>query len=151
MPISYSGLFEATVNGFWEGHSKFRYNLATYSFSLTAYSATAEVFSYDMWEIFKGLEKWGKIAETQTLGDNLLLWMSLVFVANSSSAQRFVMTGNPMIIFDREYTDAVVSSVKGNCNVSSTTSFEPISGQMTISWVYKDFVAEPLCYGAMQP
>eukprot|EP01034_Spumella_vulgaris_P035295 gene35295-biopygen30033 len=77
--------------------------------------------------------------------------MSLVIVNNTSSAQRFNMIGDPLIIFDRDYTEGVVSSVKGNCNVSSQAAFDKATGFMSLTLNYKDFTAEPKCVEALNP
>eukprot|EP01034_Spumella_vulgaris_P037586 gene37586-biopygen31936 len=91
------------------------------------------------------------MAKTQALDDNLLLWMSVVLVKNTSNSHRYTMVGDPLVVFDRDHTDGVVSSVKGNCNVSSVASFDNTNGRMSMSWNYKDFIAEPKCVHAMNP
>eukprot|EP01034_Spumella_vulgaris_P022557 gene22557-biopygen19648 len=101
--------------------------------------------------LYAGLKAFGASAKTNDLGGNLLLWMSLVFVNASSNAQRFTMTGTPLSVFDRDHTDGAVSSVRGNCNVSSVTTFDTANGMMTLSWNYADFIAEPKCMFAMDP
>jgi hypothetical protein len=152
IPISYTGSFLISDDGYWEGAKDFSYSSSTYSFSVVAYSATDETFKDDMSNIHSGLLEAGAIAATQPLFANLILWMSLAFVNSSSNgAHRFTLTGDPLVIFNRDYIDASVSSIKGNCNVTSTSSFDTSSGHMTISWKYKDFIAEPLCLATMDP
>jgi hypothetical protein len=75
----------------------------------------------------------------------------MVFVNQTKSPQRLYMLGNPLIIFNRDHIDAAVSSIAGNCNVSNTASFDNSNGIMSVSWNYKSFMAEPLCYKAMSP
>jgi hypothetical protein len=150
VPISYTGKFLVSDDGYWEGAHQFSYNRATYSFSVVAYSATDKVFKHDMNNIHIGLVEAGAVASTSPLFTNLLLWMSLVFV-NNSNAQRFNLVGDPLVIFDRQHLTASASSVKGNCNVSSTSSFDHSNGHMTIEWIYEDFIAEPLCMATMDP
>eukprot|EP01034_Spumella_vulgaris_P025696 gene25696-biopygen22179 len=102
--------------------------------------------------LYFGLSAAGAVAQNQDLGGNLLYWMSLVFVnATKSNAQRFTLIGSPLTIFDREYTEGAVSSVMGNCNVTSTSSFEPSSGIMSLSFNYAEYIAEPKCVNAMDP
>eukprot|EP01034_Spumella_vulgaris_P047536 gene47536-biopygen37176 len=101
--------------------------------------------------LFEGLTATGAVAKTQDLGGNLIYWMSLVFVNSTSNAQRFAMIGTPLTVFDRDYTEGVVSSVMGNCNVTSTTSFDPSSGIMSLSFNHADYMAEPKCFHAMTP
>eukprot|EP01034_Spumella_vulgaris_P047560 gene47560-biopygen38416 len=71
------------------------------------------------------------MAKTQALDDNLLLWMSIVLVKNTSNARRFNMVGDPLVVFDREHTDGVV--------------------RMSMSFNHADFIAEPKCMHAMNP
>jgi hypothetical protein len=97
------------------------------------------------------LKQYGELAKTQALDKNLLLWMSLVFVNQSSNAKRLTLTGDPLVVFSRDNIVAAVSSVSGNCNVSSTSSFDNSNGMMSVSWNYKAFMAEPKCTAAMNP
>jgi hypothetical protein len=151
VPISYTGNFLLTEDGHWEGSKKFSYNLATYNLAMTSYSSTSKGFRNDMESVFQKLQYYGDIVRNQPLDSNLLLWMSLVFVNQSSNAKRLTLTGDPLIIFDRDHTDAAVSSIFGNCNVSSVSSFDSATGTMSVSFVYADFIAEPKCVKAMNP
>jgi hypothetical protein len=151
MTISYTGHFLLSRTGFWEGSSNFTYNKATYALDVTSYSATSNIYRDDMNSIYAGLLRYGELAKIQPLDNNLMLWMSLVFVNNSSNAKRLSLTGNPLVIFDRDNIGAAVSSMFGNCNVSSSPSFDSSSGMMSVSWNYKSFMAEPKCTKAMNP
>jgi hypothetical protein len=151
VPIPYTGSFLVARNGFWEGSNKFSFNLATYNLDMTAYSATSEVFRQDMTSIYTGLQYYGNLAKTQPLVQNLLLWMSLVFVKETSNAKRLTMTGDPLVILDRDHIAAAVSSVAGNCNVTSIATFDNSNGMMSVSWNYRAFIAEPKCMKAMNP
>eukprot|EP01034_Spumella_vulgaris_P047506 gene47506-biopygen35413 len=77
--------------------------------------------------------------------------MSLVFVNTTSNAQRFTLVGSPLTIFDRDHTDGVVSSVHGNCNVSSITTFDTSSGVMSMSFDYRAYTSNSLCMKALDP
>jgi hypothetical protein len=151
IPIAYSGSFFISTDGYWEGSNKFAFNLATYNLDVTAYSATSEVFNKEMTSIYTGLQHYGELAKTQPLDQNLMLWMSLVFVNHSSNAKRLSMTGDPLVVFNRDFIDGALSSVLGNCNVSSYSTFDSSSGLLSVSWNYKNFVAEPKCMKAMPP
>jgi hypothetical protein len=151
IPISYSGRFVVSQDGYWEGSNQFAFNRATYNLDVTAYSVTNDIFNKEMTEIYTGLQQYGELAKTQPLDQNLMLWMSLVFVNESSNAKRLTMTGDPLVIFKRDFIDAALSSVLGNCNVSSYSSFDSSSGLLSVSWNYKNYIAEPKCMKAMPP
>jgi hypothetical protein len=138
-------------DGYWEGSDKFSYNTATYRVDMTAYSATNDAFYEDMTTIYTGLQNYGALAKTQPLGRNLLLWMSLVFANHTSNGKRLGLTGDPLVVFNRDFIDAALSNVLGNCNVSSLSSFDSSTGLLSVSWNYKNFIAEPKCMKAMPP
>jgi hypothetical protein len=104
-----------------------------------------------MESVFKRLQYCGDIVRNQPLDSNLLLWMSLVFVNQSSTAKRLTLTGDPLVIFNRDHTDAAVSSIFGNCNVSSVASFDSSTGMVLVKFNFDDFMAEPKCTAAMNP
>jgi hypothetical protein len=138
-------------DGYWEGSDKFSYNLATYKLDVTAYSVTSEVFLEHMTSIYTRLQYYGELAKTQPLDQILLLWMSLVFTNQTVSSKRLTLTGDPLVIFNRDFIGAALSSVLGNCNVSAQSSFDNTNGLLSVSWNYKNFIAEPKCMKAMPP
>jgi hypothetical protein len=151
IPISYTGQFQLSKDGYWEGSNQFSYNKATYELTVTAYTATSESFRNDMSAIYSGLQSFGTADQRFGLEGNLLFWMSLVFVNQTANAKRLTLTGTPLVILDREHIDAAVSSIAGNCNVSNIASFDKATGILSASWVYKDFAAEPKCMKALDP
>jgi hypothetical protein len=151
IPISYTGKFLATDTGYWEGSKQFSYNAATYALDVTAFSVTSTSFREDMASIYTGLKQFGAFAKSFALDGTLLFWMSMVFTNQTVSSKRVTMTGNPLVIFNRDHIDAAVSSIAGNCNVSSTASFDNSNGIISVSWTYEKFIAEPLCTKAMNP
>jgi hypothetical protein len=119
--------------------------------AVTAYTKTGVDFRNDMDNIYSGLQVYGEKSKNMALDETLMLWMSLVFVNQTKGPERLTLTGNPLIIFNRDHINAALSSISGNCNVSNTATFDNSNGLMTVSWVYKEFIAEPKCMKAMDP
>jgi hypothetical protein len=151
IPISHTGEFKISDDGFWEGSQLFSHNRATYRLSVTSYSATSDSFREEMSTIYSGFQHYGALMKIQALALNMMLWMSLVFTNQTESSKRLTLTGDPLVVFNRDHTDAALSSIAGNCNVTNTAFFDTSDGLMTVSWNYKNFIADPKCMKALDP
>jgi hypothetical protein len=107
VPISYTGTYLASRDGFWEGDGNFTYSSAILQFSIVSYAQTTADYFGNLDQLNSGLSYYGVQAAVRDLGFNLLLWMSLVY--SPSAAQRYTLVGTPLTIFDRDFTEGTVS------------------------------------------
>ncbi len=93
IPTTVTGKFLCTQTGHWEGDNLFSYSDATYEASIVGLAISRDEYYAYLDQFYTGLVGYGGLASTQELGANLLLWMSLVFVNATMSAQRFSLIG----------------------------------------------------------
>jgi hypothetical protein len=53
--------------------------------------------------------------------------------------------GTPLSVLNRANTYGTVSNVLGDCNASSTGSFNPTTGIMSVSYIVEEYVNNPSC------
>jgi hypothetical protein len=146
-----TGDYLATESGLWEGNAAFQYAEAAYTASVTSWEGSYEQYVVLMNEIYSSLTHFGQLATRQDLAQNLVYWMSLVFVVPYSNAQRFFLNGTPLTVLNRQNTGGTVSNVFGDCNASSTASFDQSNGLLILIYVYEEFVNNSLCNGTVNP
>ena len=152
IPIYNSGVYLATETGYWEGQENFEYSQAAYILTITSFSAAYSEYQNLMDLIYTNLVTYGSKAAASDLATNLVYWMSLKFVPpGGNTADSFGMGGTPLTIFDRQKTTGTASNVKGDCNATSVASFDPSTGRLTMSYVYSEYVSNPLCTDVMSP
>lgn len=141
--IANTGNYLATKDGAWQGSTSFAYSNATYSMTLANVGMDQASYTTLMAQVFTALTSVGDAARSHNLGQNLLYWMSWVFIG--ASAQRFTLTGTPLVIFDTEHTVGTVSNANADCNATSTSSFNPSTGVMQVTYDVQEYTANPTC------
>lgn len=141
--ISNTGNYLATKDGAWQGSSSFAYSNATYAMTLANVGMDQSSYAALMSQVFAALNTMGEAARSQDLGHNLLYWMSWVFIG--TSAQRFTLTGTPLVIFDTEHTVGTVSNANADCNATSASTFNPSTGVMQVTYNLQDYTTNPTC------
>eukprot|EP01038_Epipyxis_sp_PR26KG_P013837 gene13837-18558_t len=156
VPLSNTGQYLATQSGQWQGATDFSYSLAAYQLTLNNYETTAGNLAGSLLSIGFTLSFFGNLSTTQDLSLNLLYWTSFVIAEEALSGEvttsnRFNMVGTPLSILNRQYTFGMVGNRYGLCNASSVASFDTNSGILSVSFVYDEFVANPICNASINP
>lgn len=100
VPKTLTGTFLASTQGLWEGQVGFDYNQALYSFQFTNASFTLSQYQLYIQNISSSLPDLSNF----TLAITLIYLMSAVYASDSNNNAQFAqMTGDPSIIFNRQY------------------------------------------------
>eukprot|EP01038_Epipyxis_sp_PR26KG_P005984 gene5984-8241_t len=151
IPLSISGTFMATNDGYWEGGSNFQYANAAYKLKVVNYKKTYTTYYDDMKDIYSQLSIDGNYTISQNLGYNILFWMTKTYLIDNEQSYRFSLDGSVLRVLNRDFTKGSIISSKGICTLSTTTTFLPSTGQISMAYNYDDFVENPTCYAAVDP
>jgi hypothetical protein len=148
-----TGLYLATKNGYWENSPYFAYSNASYYISLTSYSTDFEQYTYLMNEVYNYLVNFGNIVSQSSLTYSLVYWTSTMLVVPGYSTQRFYLAGDPVIIFNKQHTGGLLTSMNGPCyqNISYSSNYDINSGIMKLSYDYQQFMTNDQCLNITNP
>jgi hypothetical protein len=141
--LANTGTFLATRNGYWQGSKGFDFSNSTYQFSMTSLSMTREEYARFMADTFVKLKVLGKVAERHDLTYNIMLWMTYVITYNGNAAQRFTLSGDPLVVFNRDTVYGALSSDFGDCRASSQSSFDKSTGRIQLRYDMASFFSDP--------
>jgi hypothetical protein len=151
VPISNSGIYYATQTGQWSGEEGFSYSLATYALSITNLQLTEAQYETYMWQIYQGINLLGEYAYNNTLGINVLFWMTYVWMTEGYTTQRFFLTGSPKTVFQRQKTAGGMSNINYDCVNISTSSFDQANGVLEVEYDYQQFMSSEYCSNIAEP
>ena len=152
VPTINTGSYLATQSGVWEGAEGFQYGEAAYQLSVTSLSLTYDSYKSVMDDAYLSLESVNVWATTYDLAQNLIYWMSGVFIPfEDNPAQRFGFTGTPLVVFDRQKITGGMGNVMGSCNATSVSTFDASTGKLTIVYNYAEYVASKQCMDVVNP
>ena len=98
------------------------------------------------------LQRYGAAMLQQDLAMNIIFWTSWVgFYYSGESVQIFNMFSDVGMVFDRQYVHAVISSVESDCNASSASFYDTGSYELSLTYSYSEFIANPRCSGTIDP
>lgn len=148
-----TGVYLATQNGYWENSQYFAYSNASYYISLTSYSTDFKQYSYLMNEVYNYLVNFGNIVSQTSLTYSLVYWTATMLVVPGYSTQRFYLSGDPTVIFNKQHTGGVLTSINGPCydNVTSYASYDSTSGIMKLDYNYQQYIQNEQCLNITQP
>jgi hypothetical protein len=63
----------------------------------------------------------------------------------------FQMTGNPLIVFNRQYFFGLYSGLEGDCLLPGDSQYNSNDGKMSLLYSYDDFINDPICSKIAQP
>eukprot|EP01031_Cornospumella_fuschlensis_P006295 gene6295-7828_t len=137
VPVANSGAFLGTTEGFWQGSRNFSFSKASYLVTMNDLRLTESEYIGVMNEIEGAMRIIGTLARTSDLSFNILLWSAFVLADDTGSVtQRFYMTGEPMQILDREFTDVTMASPSFSCDAVSTVRFDTNNARLRVDWNY---------------
>ncbi|RYH06537.1 hypothetical protein EON65_42725 [archaeon] len=153
VPVANTGAFLGTTEGFWQGSRNFSFAKAAYVVTMNDLSITESEYVDVFTDIEGAMRSIGVIAKVSDLSFNILLWSAFVLADESGSVtQRFYMTGEPMQILDREFTDATVASPLHSCAASNTVRFDTNNARLRVDWDYEPFSSPSShCMDIMSP
>lgn len=141
--ISNSGDFLLSLDGYWEGTNEFNYTDAQYVISTKNMQVSTAVYGGYI-DYFQ--EQVNYIAQNISpqldLGYNLLFWMSYVIRQPGSESNRFYMNGDPLTVFDRQYTAGSLTSQYGDCANAATGSFDRANGLLSVRFDVSKYQAD---------
>lgn len=152
IPTINTGTYLATQSGKWQGADGFEFGNAAYVLSVTSLSLDVDEYTELMTRAYISLQPVNDIAKTYDLAQNLIYWMSGVFIPfEDNSAQRLAFTGTPLVVFDRQKIVGTMANVMGSCNATSLTSFDSSTGKITLVYNYLDYISSPACMSVLDP
>ena len=152
IPAINTGTYLATQQGFWQGQVGFEYDEASYQLTVISTAFSSDEYAYLMNSIYDNLQFVKNISVNYDLASNLIYWMSAVFIPYvGNTAQRINFMGTPLVVLDRQKTDGSISSVLGDCNATSTASFNSENGLLTVSYNYEEYLNNPVCNDSISP
>lgn len=152
IPTINTGTYLATQDGHWQGQDGFQFGLATYELSVVSTAFTYDEYTMLMNKVYDSLQFVKSISVNYDLASNLVYWMSAVFVPyHGNTAQRLTFMGTPLVVLDRQKVTGTVSSVAGDCNVTSVASFNGDDGLLTLTYDYLEYVNDPVCNQSISP
>lgn len=148
-----TGVYLATKNGYWENSPHFEYSNASYYISLTSYSTNFEQYTFLMQEVYAYLRNFGNIVAQSSLTYSLVYWTSTMLVVPGYSTQRFYLSGDPVVIFNKQHTGGLLTSIEGPCyeNITYSSSYDINSGIMRLNYDYKQFMSNSQCLNVTNP
>lgn len=150
--VSNSGTLRATQSGYWEGAAGFQYSEASYIATVTNWQVTPEEYADALNLLYFSIAAVGNITKENDLGYNLVFWFS--FTARpelENTAQRFNLIGDPLVVFNRQYVQGALSTVGGDCNLTSNALFNNAKGELQMEYNYDLFMANPICESTGNP
>lgn len=134
-----TGEFLADANGNWQSNPDFDYTLAIYSFDFQAFSTSLTEYVMAMQNLQSLMNELGRVAMTQNLIGNLMLWMSFSKNFGSEFTEAtgsllFTLTGSPNYVFNRAYQVGTFANVHGTCTASSFAQFSKAESMLVCSF-----------------
>lgn len=151
VPTSTTGDFYISMDGFFEGSPNFEYSEAAFRLTVKNYLLSYNHYREGIELIKEKLIYFGNIAEQKDLGENLILWSTLVFVNQTFFSQRWATVGDPVTILSRDHTTAMISNAEGDCTAKSNTFFDHSTGSLGVTYNIHDFMANPTCNNTINP
>lgn len=123
-----SGTYLADIQGQWFGNPGFDLSLSKYTLELQNFEQSLVEYTEMMNQVNKELVVLGVKGKTRDLADNILLWITWqTELVNSKTVNTFYMTGNPLVVFNRDLNLGLFTSKAGECRVPATASFEEVN------------------------
>jgi hypothetical protein len=61
------------------------------------------------------------------------------------------MSGNPLVIFDKDYFFGIYAGLPGDCNINFNANFDSANGEMNLAYSYSSFVSHNICSQVVTP
>ena len=152
IPAVSTGTYLASQQGQWQGGNGFQFGEASYQLLLTSTSFSYDEYDELMMRVYYGLQFVKRISVNYDLASNLMYWMSAAFVSTpGNTAQRFVFTGTPLVVLNRQKILGTVSNVVGDCNATSTAAFDSSNGILSLVYNYEEYFNNPVCNNSLTP
>ena len=148
-----NGDFMADFYGNWQGSANFSYVGALYQMIITNfYTSYANYENVVGVQLLDAIEEMASKGMVQNLAYNLLAWMSWnVYYSDGVAVQAFHMTGDPNIVFNRQYQRGGLGNYFHDCNATSVSDFDPATSIMSITYNYDEFMSNPACATVINP
>lgn len=143
------GTYYGSKYGMWGGEPDFKFTEAPYRVDLQHYKNSEEEYSHQMNElVYPQLKLLAEVAVRSDAVVNMLNWMSWSTRLRpdlEGDHNIFQMTGNPRIVFNRQYFFGLYSGLQGDCLLHGDSQYNEVDGKMSLLYNYSDFVRDPVC------
>ncbi len=141
VPKPLTGVYLASVQGYWEGQVNFEYNQAYISFDFNNLLFSNPEFALTLNQFLTTyLIPLGQSMELQNLAQNLILLMSREFHTGYGETQQSVIfTAVPSVVFDRENILSYIASAQLLCPTLSVSYFDIPSSTYVVTFVEETF------------
>ena len=149
------GTYYGSKKGMWGGVKGFKFTHALYRVDLQHYQNSEEEYTRQMQEYV--YPKLLKLSEESSSNDgvlNMLNWMSWearLRPDQPGDHNVFQMTGNPLIIFDRQYFFGLYAGLEGDCLLEGDSQYNSNDGMMSLQYSYDEFINDPICSAVVTP
>lgn len=152
VPLSVTGVYTMDVNGNWLGSTLYNPSAAYYSFSMSNFLKTSlqyeDIINYQK-SVFASM---GKIGIVNELADNLLYWTSWSQVVDDNNAkQRWQMSGDAKVVFDRQNYLGAMGNQLADCIVQSSVAYNAATGKFVMTYSHKEFLSSGSCFEIISP
>jgi len=152
VPKSVNGQFYGDFSGKWEGTDGFQYSNSLYVLNLNNFRHSVSDYRHMMDAVGDSLDVLGTAAFDFDLAENLAYWMAWeVQLPGADTVNTFRMTGQPEVIFHREYVFGVFASVGGECLTSRTTEYDKANAVLKVTYDEPSLAADDVCAATVKP
>lgn len=139
----------ASYDGYWSNSNDFLFSQASYYFAFGNLSITTDEFRIMMMQLRSGVEDVGKIAKTQNLAINVLIWMNWATISFVGGfVQYFSFMGTPSSVFNANLVVPLFSSTlldNATCEYMAPASFDIAAATVNIDVVNAEWDGFQTC------
>lgn len=152
VPLSVTGTYSVDSNGHWIGNSLYNPSDAYYSFEMSNFIkkvAQYESIISDQKVSFAAL---GAVGKLNDLATNLLYWVGWSQIVNDgNSTQRWQLTGDARVLFDRQNYLGAMGNSMADCIAPSLVTYNAATGKFLMTYSKTAFVTTGSCNNIVTP
>ena len=152
VPLSITGVHSLDSSGHWIGNTLYNPSSAYYSFDMSNFlknTASYKSIIADQKAIFATI---GSISKANNLAINLLYWVTWSKIINDGNAtQRWELTGDAKVMFDRQNYLGAMGNSKADCIASSLVSYNAATGKFLMTYSEASFSTIGSCNHIITP
>ena len=152
VPLSVTGVHSLDSSGHWIGNTLYNPSTAFYSFDMSNFlknTAAYRTIIADQKAIFAMV---GMVGKANNLAVNLLYWATWAQIVNDgNSTQRWQLTGDAKVMFDRQNYLGAMGNSKADCSASSLVTYNAATGKFLMVYSKSLFSGTGSCNNILTP
>lgn len=152
VPLSITGVHSLDSSGYWIGNTLYNPSSAFYSFDMSNFLKNTAAFRTiiaDQKAIFALV---GMVGKANNLAVNLLYWATWAQIVNDgNSTQRWQLTGDAKVMFDRQNYLGAMGNSKADCSASSLVTYNAATGKFLMVYSKSLFSGTGSCNNILTP